>query len=233
MPSAPLRTHVCRAALCRRRTYRGRLTLYRAQPLWGRHSAHSLCLTSAAESSSTRMPVSDPLQYPGNAFRKASADERAALEGEIASMRRTIQELQHLQLEDSGGGAPDASAVAVTLRVAADRPPDLPKPSDSRALSTAMQELEQQMQHLLLPVSGNQSDFLDQVALTKTTVGLGMTGTVIDAIVPFGPAHMTGTLQVGDTLLEIDGTPVDDLNVGALIVGDDRVGGIVRLKTRR
>jgi C-terminal processing protease CtpA/Prc len=71
------------------------------------------------------------------------------------------------------------------------------------------------------------------VAKTKTTVGLGMNGKVIDAIVPYGPASFVGTLQVGDTLMEIDGTPVNDLNIGALLVGADRAGVLVRLKTRR
>ena len=71
------------------------------------------------------------------------------------------------------------------------------------------------------------------VAKTKTTVGLGMNGKVIDAIVPYGPASFVGTLQVGDTLMEIDGTPVNDLNIGALLVGEDRAGVLVRLKTRR
>ena len=71
------------------------------------------------------------------------------------------------------------------------------------------------------------------VAKTRTTVGLGMNGKVIDAIVPYGPASFVGTLQVGDTLMEIDGTPVNDLNIGALLVGADRAGVLVRLKTCR
>ena len=71
------------------------------------------------------------------------------------------------------------------------------------------------------------------VAKTRTTVGLGMNGKVIDAIVPYGPASLVGTLQVGDTLMEIDGAPVNDLNIGALLVGEDRAGVLVRLKTRR
>jgi len=33
--------------------------------------------------------------------------------------------------------------------------------------------------------------------------------------------------------MEIDGAPVNDLNIGALLVGEDRAGVLVRLKTRR
>ena len=72
----------------------------------------------------------------------------------------------------------------------------------------------------------------DQIAPTKTSLGLGMLGTVVDKIVPSGPADRSGTLVVGDCIIEVDGVAAKEDNIGVLLVGDDVDKTLVRITTR-
>lgn len=72
----------------------------------------------------------------------------------------------------------------------------------------------------------------DQIAPTKTSLGLGMLGTVVDTIVPRGPAEKSGTLVVGDCIIEVDGVTASEDNIGVLLVGDDIDKALVRITTR-
>jgi hypothetical protein len=65
---------------------------------------------------------------------------------------------------------------------------------------------------------------------SKSTVGLLLTGVVIDTIVIGGPAHAhSGQIHRGDKILSVDGIPATADNVLALLVGDDVPGSHVDL----
>jgi hypothetical protein len=70
------------------------------------------------------------------------------------------------------------------------------------------------------------------IAPSQTSIGLGILGTTIDTVVPFGPSDMSASLMAGDVILEIDGTAVNENNIGALLIGDDEAGSLVCVTAR-
>eukprot|EP00290_Baffinella_frigidus_P059578 CAMPEP_0180362580 /NCGR_PEP_ID=MMETSP0989-20121125/13474_1 /TAXON_ID=697907 /ORGANISM="non described non described, Strain CCMP2293" /LENGTH=2127 /DNA_ID=CAMNT_0022354771 /DNA_START=87 /DNA_END=6471 /DNA_ORIENTATION=+ len=64
----------------------------------------------------------------------------------------------------------------------------------------------------------------------KSTVGISVYGTVIDYLVPGGPAHLTQRLAKDDEIVEVEGNRVTAENVTGLIRGSDQVNTTLRLK---
>ena len=96
-----------------------------------------------------------------------------------------------------------------------------------------MQGLVQQQSHAgSIGVGITDDSTGDQIAPTKTSLGLGMLGTVVDKIVPGGPAERSGTLVVGDSIIEVDGVTATEENIGVLLVGDDVENSFVSITSR-
>jgi len=67
-------------------------------------------------------------------------------------------------------------------------------------------------------------------ARRKTTVGLVLgKDCVVDLIVTGGPAFNSREFSIGDRIVAVDGTPVQNDNVHALMLGSDVVGSVVKV----
>lgn len=67
----------------------------------------------------------------------------------------------------------------------------------------------------------------------KSTLGIVLNGTVIDFMIPGGPAHEEEVLESRDEVLEVDGFPVDASTVNQALKGTDDIGSMVRLSVRK
>ncbi|KAJ1479976.1 hypothetical protein T484DRAFT_1901868, partial [Baffinella frigidus] len=134
------------------------------------------------------------------------------------------------------------SRVGSSLR---SRPPvSLPDPHESRSISWLDNEgyvsLERpgamQAAHM---GSGNShpvarpADYGAEVAApaTHSTVGIILRGRLVTEVLPWGPAHLSGGIEPGDEIVEVDGRGVGDgEEAGDAICEADLIGSSVRLK---
>ena len=63
----------------------------------------------------------------------------------------------------------------------------------------------------------------------KSTLGIVLNGTVIDFMIPGGPAHEEEVLEARDEVLEVDGISVDARTINQALKGSDDIGSMVRL----
>ena len=66
-----------------------------------------------------------------------------------------------------------------------------------------------------------------------STVGLVLRGLEVMEIVPGSPAEQSGQIKAGDMVVSVDGRPVDESTVAALIIGSDLAGTLVDLELRK
>ncbi len=67
----------------------------------------------------------------------------------------------------------------------------------------------------------------------QSTIGFRLVGTIVDEILPWGPAHLSEEIMVHDEILEVDGKPVSAMNVAESIVGLDECNSRVDLTVKR
>ena len=67
----------------------------------------------------------------------------------------------------------------------------------------------------------------------QSTVGLVLRGVEVMEIVPGSPAELSGQIKAGDMVVSVDGRPVDESTVAALIIGSDLAGTLVDLELRK
>ena len=81
----------------------------------------------------------------------------------------------------------------------------------------------------------NESPALSGLNLDKSQskLGLSLKGCTVEDIQPWGPAHVSDMIAVGDEILKIDDIPVEPGNIAEHIVGIHEPHSIIRLTVRR
>ena len=67
----------------------------------------------------------------------------------------------------------------------------------------------------------------------NSTLGIVLTGTTIDFMIPGGPAHEEEVLEPKDEILEVDGVVVNSTSINQALKGADEIGTMVRLRVRK
>ena len=103
-------------------------------------------------------------------------------------------------------------------------------------LQAAQTSVMDALQRLKNPVGGL-IDFLgDQDRGLSTTLGLTLEEKVVRSVIPSGPAHLEGSVHVGDRIVAIDGEMMDHISDDALfdvLQKHDRVGSTCILTVER
>ena len=67
----------------------------------------------------------------------------------------------------------------------------------------------------------------------RSTVGFRLQGNIIEEILPWGPAHLSEQVMVGDSILEVDGHPVTADTAANAVIGADEYNTYVTLKLEK
>ena len=67
----------------------------------------------------------------------------------------------------------------------------------------------------------------------NSTLGIVLNGTMIDFMIPGGPAHEEEVIEPRDEIVEVDGVAVDHSTINQALKGSDEIGSMVRLGVRK
>jgi hypothetical protein len=66
-----------------------------------------------------------------------------------------------------------------------------------------------------------------------STLGLKIDDTIIQYVIPAGPAYLEGSLKIGDRIVAIDSTPVDAQSIVTVLQANERIGTLCTLMVER
>lgn len=101
---------------------------------------------------------------------------------------------------------------------------------DERDLALNLfQDLRIEISENKIPPCPHVSEIRQSNLQNRTSVGLSMKGSTIAGLIVGGPSFLCGQLNVGDIIVQVDGTPVTTDNLHQLLLGDDQPGSSVTI----
>ena len=102
--------------------------------------------------------------------------------------------------------------------------------SDERDLAfNLFRDLRLEISEIKLPPCPHVSEIRQSNLQNRTSVGLSMKGSTIAGLVVGGPSFLCGQLNIGDIIVQVDGTAVTNDNLHQLLLGDDLPGSSVTI----